>query len=113
MIEDEKQEEITPLDVDDFLVGFFYAWMKDGDPDAKTAIWRYCEYIRFHGYPDFVFAVVDSLRCMDMGSIETWIRQTHAQYSQDDRAMLSHIFGVKNCVQVGHGTGEDSQCLIN
>lgn len=98
MAEEESQGAgiVPSLDVDDLLIGFLYAWMKDGNPEARTAIFRYCEYIRFHGYPDFVFTVVDSLKFMDMGSAEKWIRQTHAQYNQNDRAMLAHIFGVKN-----------------
>lgn len=80
---------------DDLLLGFLYAWRVGRISEAGAAIRRYCEYICLHGCPEFVSDVILHLEGMDKWSAEAWIRQTHTQYVQDDRAMLRYIFGLE------------------
>lgn len=89
-----KKQRTDVLRKDDILLGFLFAWIADRDSAAYDALRRYCEYICFHGCPSFPSDVIDALADMDKWSAVTWIQQTHAQYVQDERAMIRYILGV-------------------
>lgn len=66
-------------------------WKKDGLPEAKDALRRYCEYISGHGYRGGASVALSNLCDMGVDCGVQWIKQTFARYVRDEVALIQYV----------------------